>query len=80
MTLPNIIVGTVGHGKDRPEACERLAALGCTEERQPGQNGRRLAEIAAATVLCGELNVLAAQTRPGELVRSHMAIERGAAT
>ena len=78
VTLPNIIVGTVGHGKDRPDVQSRLAALGCTERRKSGQNGRRLAEIAAATVLCGELNLLAAQTKPGELVRSHMAIERKA--
>ena len=78
VTIPNIIVGTVGHGKDRPEVHERLAALGCMEERPSGQNARRLAEIAAATVLCGELNLLAAQTKPGELVRSHMVIERRA--
>jgi len=77
VTLPNVIVGTIGHGKDHPEIQERLSALGCMEERQAGQNSRRLAEIVAATVLCGELNLLAAQTKPGELVRSHMRIERG---
>jgi hydroxymethylglutaryl-CoA reductase (NADPH) len=76
VSLPNVIVGTVGHGKDRSEIKERLAALGCMEQRKAGQNSRRLAEIVAATVLCGELNLLAAQTMPGELVRSHMAIER----
>jgi hydroxymethylglutaryl-CoA reductase (NADPH) len=77
ITIPNVIVGTVGHGKDRTEIQQRLTSLGCMEKREPGQNSRRLAEIVAATVLCGELNLLAAQTKPGELVRSHMAIERG---
>ena len=77
VTIPNIIVGTVGNGKDLPFAQEALQSLGCLEKRLPGQNSRRLAEIVAATVLCGELNLLAAQTKPGELVRSHMTIERG---
>jgi hydroxymethylglutaryl-CoA reductase (NADPH) len=30
----------------------------------------------AAAVLCGELSLLAAQTNPGELMRSHIALER----
>lgn len=37
----------------------------------------RLAVIAAATVLCGELSLLAAQTNPGELMRAHVHLERG---
>lgn len=77
VTIPNIIVGTVGNGKNLPFAQEALERLGCLEKRPPGHNSRRLAEIAAATVLCGEINLLAAQTKPGELVRSHMALERG---
>ena len=79
VTLPNIIVGTVGNGKSLAFAQENLEKLGCIEKRTSGHNGKRLAAIAAATVLCGELNLLAAQTKPGELVRSHMAIERGIA-
>jgi hydroxymethylglutaryl-CoA reductase (NADPH) len=79
VTLPNIIVGTVGNGKHFPFAQKALQSLGCLEERPPGHNSRRLAEIVAATVLCGELNLLAALTNKGELVRSHMAIERGIA-
>jgi hydroxymethylglutaryl-CoA reductase (NADPH) len=77
VTLPSIIVGTVGSGKELPFTHEALLRLGCLEKRAPGLNSRRLAEIVAATVLCGELNLLAAQTKPGELVRSHMALERG---
>ncbi len=77
VSIPNIIVGTVGSGKELPSTHDALLRLGCLEARPPGLNSRRLAEIVAATVLCGELNLLAAQTKPGELVRSHMSLERG---
>lgn len=80
VTLPSIIVGTVGSGKELPAIQEILTNLGCREKRNIGENSRRLAEIVAATVLCGELNLLAEQTKPGELVRSHMALERGGST
>jgi hydroxymethylglutaryl-CoA reductase (NADPH) len=76
VTLPNVIVGAIGNGKDLDFVRENLALLGCTEKREPGQNGRRLAVIAAAAVLCGELSLLAAQTNPGELMRSHLKMER----
>lgn len=77
VTLPNIIVGAVGSGKEHDFVRENLRLLGCLEEREPGQNARRLAVIAAATVLCGELSLLAAQTNPGELMKSHLKLERG---
>lgn len=76
VTLPNIIVGTVGNGKHHPFVEDNLAALGCLESREPGQNAKRLSAIIGATVLCGELSLLAAQTNPGELVESHMRLER----
>jgi hydroxymethylglutaryl-CoA reductase (NADPH) len=76
VTLPNIIVGTVGNGKDLAFVQENLRALGCLEPREPGQNARRLAIIAASAVLCGELSLMAAQTNPGELMRSHVQLER----
>ena len=78
VTLPNLIVGTVGNGKGLPFVEENLRALGCREEREPGANARRLALICAATVLCGELSLLAAQTNPGELMAAHLRLERGA--
>ncbi|MDZ4199061.1 MAG: hydroxymethylglutaryl-CoA reductase [Kiritimatiellia bacterium] len=77
-TLPNLIVGTVGNGKDLPFVQENLRRMGCLEDRATGANARRLAALCAATVLCGELSLLAAQTRPGELMRAHRALERGA--
>jgi len=76
VTLPNIIIGTIGNGKELAFVQDNLKALGCLENRAPGENSRRLAMIVAATVLCGELSLLAAQTNPGELMRSHLTLER----
>jgi hydroxymethylglutaryl-CoA reductase (NADPH) len=76
VTLPNLIVGTVGNGKHLEFVQENLKQLGCLEPREPATNSRRLAMIIAATVLCGELSLLAAQTNPGELMRSHLSLER----
>lgn len=75
-TLPNLIVGSVGNGKGLGFVESNLTRLGCRAERAPGENARRLAVIAAATVLCGELSLLAAQTNPGELMRAHVQLER----
>lgn len=79
VTIPNVIVGTVGNGKHYDFVQEYLNDMGCLEPRAPGQNARRLAIIAGATVLCGELSLLAAQTNPGELMRAHGEFERGSA-
>lgn len=76
VTLPNVIVGTVGNGKALDFVVANLRELGCLEERAVGDNARRLAIIAASAVLCGELSLLAAQTNPRELMRSHLALER----
>lgn len=75
-TLPHLIVGTVGNGKHLPHVEYALERLGCREQRAPGENARRLAELIAATVLCGELSLLAAQTNPGELMAAHYRFER----
>lgn len=76
VTLPNIIIGAVGNGKNLDFVYENLKLLGCVDEQEPGYNARRLAIIAASCVLCGELSLLAAQTNPGELMRSHIKLER----
>jgi hydroxymethylglutaryl-CoA reductase (NADPH) len=77
VTLPNIIVGAVGAGKTLDFVRDNLKDLGCLQERESGENARRLAVITAATVLCGELSLLAALTNPGELMRGHTILERG---
>lgn len=76
-TLPNVIVGSVGNGKELEFVQKNLAQMGCLNEaRMPGENANRLAILAAATVFCGELSLMAALTNQGELMRSHLAIER----
>ncbi len=75
-TLPNLIVGSVGAGKGSELVEDNLRQMGCKDDRPDGDNGRRLAGICAGVVLCGELSLLAAQTVPGELVRTHMGLER----
>lgn len=76
VTLPNIIVGSIGNGKHHDFVKDNLAKLGCLEPNQPGLNAKRMAQQIAATVWCGEISLLAAQTNQGELMRSHFAMER----
>ena len=76
VTLPNVIVGTVGNGKELEFVRANLERLGCLADRTPGQNAQRLAAVAGAAVLCGELSLLAAQTNPGELMQAHRRLER----
>lgn len=77
VSLPNIILGAVGNGKELAFVQENLKALGCGDlQAGVGESATRLAVIAAATVFCGELSLLAAQTNPGELMKSHIAMER----
>jgi hydroxymethylglutaryl-CoA reductase (NADPH) len=78
-TLPNLIVGTVGNGKGLDFVEENLQRLGCREEREVGENARRLAVLCAASVWCGELSLLGAQTNPGELMAAHLNFERNSA-
>lgn len=78
-TMPNLIVGTVGNGKGGglPVVEDALQRLGCRSGGEPGADARRLAALIGATVLCGELSLLAAQTNPGELMATHRVLERG---
>ncbi len=75
-TMPNLIMGSVGNGKGLDFVTENLEKIGCKADRPAGENARRLAVICAASVLCGELSLLAAQTNPGELMKAHIAMER----
>jgi hydroxymethylglutaryl-CoA reductase (NADPH) len=76
VTLPNIIVGVHGNGKEHPFVRDNLELLGCDQSSSSGTASSRLAMIAGAVVLCGELSLLAAQTNPTELMRSHLVLER----
>ena len=72
VNLPNIIVGTVGNGKNEGEIAQRFQRMGCQGER----GARRYAHMVAGTVLAGELSLMAALTNPHELVDAHLRIER----
>lgn len=75
VNLPNIIVGVVGHGKHHDFVKANLHRMQCNPE--DGQvSAQRLAIITAAAVLCGELSLMAALTNSGELLHTHVALER----
>ncbi len=71
VTLPNLIVGTVGGGTSLPSAQECLDILGC---RGSGKV-HRFAEILAATALAGDLSLMAAFCRH-EFVAAHESLGR----
>jgi hydroxymethylglutaryl-CoA reductase (NADPH) len=73
VTLPNLIVGTVGGGTGLPSQQACLDILGCA-----GSGGARaFAEVCAALALAGELSVIGALCS-GEFVRAHAELARGA--
>ncbi len=71
ITLPALIVATVGGGTGLPTQRECLSILGCVG---PGRVGR-LAEICAAVVLAGEVS-LASAVLAGDWVSSHERLGR----
>jgi hydroxymethylglutaryl-CoA reductase (NADPH) len=74
VTIPNIIVGTVGNGKNLEFAKKNMALMKCLPE--DNMSSKRLSAIIASAVLCSEISLMAAQTNAGELMRSHIFLER----
>ncbi len=71
VVLPNLIVGTVGGGTGLPTARECLDMIGCR-----GEGGaRKFAEICAATVLAGEISIIAAMAA-GQFADAHRRLGR----
>jgi hydroxymethylglutaryl-CoA reductase (NADPH) len=66
VTLPNLIVGTVGGGTYLPTARECLAMLGCAGAGR----ARKFAEICAVVALAGELAILGAMAS-GQFASAH---------
>jgi hydroxymethylglutaryl-CoA reductase (NADPH) len=66
ITLPSLIIGTYGGGTGLSTQRECLALLGCTE----AGSAHKLAEIAAGTVLAGEIS-LASAVLHGDWVTGH---------
>jgi hydroxymethylglutaryl-CoA reductase (NADPH) len=72
VTLPNLIVGTVGGGTQLPSQRACLDILGLTG---PG-HARAFAEVAAGLALAGELSIIGALTA-GHFTRAHQKLARG---
>lgn len=66
VSLPNLIVGTVGGGTHLPTARECLAMLGYIGEG----TAPKFAELCAAVVLAGELSIIGAMAA-GDFARAH---------
>ena len=66
ITMPNLIVGTVGGGTYLPTARECLAMLGCAGSG----HARKFAEICATVVLAGELAIVGAMAS-GQFASAH---------
>ena len=73
VTLPNLVMGTVGGGTKLPSQRACLEMMGMAG---PG-HARALAEIAAALCLGGEISVVGAICA-GEFTRAHARLARGA--
>ncbi len=77
VTLPSLEVGTVGGGTRLRTQIEALSIMGVAGGGDPpGVNALKFAEIVAATVLAGELNLLAALAS-GHLAKAHEKLGRG---
>lgn len=73
LTLPTVIVGTVGGGTHLPTANECLAMLGCVGKG----NARKFAEICGVAALAGELSIAGALAA-GEFSSAHATFGRAA--
>ncbi|CAG7726650.1 unnamed protein product [Allacma fusca] len=76
-TMPSVEVGTVGGGTilSSQAACLKMLGLSGPNLSQPGHNARTLASVVCATVLAGELSLMAALAG-GHLVTSHLKYNR----
>jgi hydroxymethylglutaryl-CoA reductase (NADPH) len=71
VTMPNILVGSVGGGTKLPSQSAALNILGLRGEN----NGAALAEVTAALCLCGEISIVAA-IAAGHFTRAHERLAR----
>lgn len=71
VTLPNLIVGTVGGGTKFPTQQECLAIMDCVGTGK----ARKFAEICGALLLCGELSIAAALAE-GHFTSAHQKLGR----
>jgi len=75
VSLPSLLIGTVGGGSGQGTAAECLDLMGCAGDGRVGA----LAEVLAATVLAGDLSLMAAFAA-GEFVAAHESLGRNRPT
>jgi hydroxymethylglutaryl-CoA reductase (NADPH) len=75
VTLPNLIVGTVGGGTSLPSQKACLDLLGLAG----AGHARAFAEVTAALLLAGELSIIGALTA-GHFTRAHQRLARGSSS
>lgn len=80
-TMPSIEIGTIGGGTVLPAqgACLEVLGVRGPNTESPGENANQLARIVCATVLAGELSLMAALAA-GQLVKSHLRHNRSTST
>jgi hydroxymethylglutaryl-CoA reductase (NADPH) len=71
VTLPNILVGSVGGGTALPSQSAALELLGLRGDGKAAA----LAEVAAALCLCGEISIIGA-IAAGEFTQAHRKFAR----
>ncbi len=71
VTMPNILVGSVGGGTGLPSQSASLNIMGL----KGAGKGAALAEVVAATCLCGEISIVAA-IAAGHFTRAHESLAR----
>ncbi|MEM8850501.1 MAG: hydroxymethylglutaryl-CoA reductase, partial [Pseudomonadota bacterium] len=71
VTMPNILVGSVGGGTGLPSQAAALRLMGL----HGAGHGRALAEVTAALCLCGEISIVAA-IAAGHFTRAHEKLAR----
>ena len=77
VTMPSVACGTVGGGTGlaAQKACLRMLGVDGASPDVPGAHSQQLARVIAATVLCGELSLLAALSS-NHLISAHLALNR----
>ena len=75
--MPAIEVGTVGGGTalQSQAACLNLLGVRGAAADSPGAHAQQLARVVCATVLCGELSLMAALSS-NHLISAHLALNR----
>jgi hydroxymethylglutaryl-CoA reductase (NADPH) len=79
LTLPNLLVGTVGGGTRMPTAAECLRIMRCDGSLEGKEQAAKFAEICAAVCLAGEVSIAGALCA-GDFAKAHRRLGRPRAT